>query len=588
MFISREQLESSIDSLKNVHPFFGIPFLAFKKHNLPAGSTRPVSTTSIFNDILSTYYRPFTGYDGFYHPFSSTKSSQRWHPPWYGITSIQRLTTDTFGEVFIHKKNTSDWGWKLDYIHDLNLKREFKPIPAFHLAVWLYRNKDLGQAPNRADLQTALFNDFNITEYEHILFDQGLPLEPSNWLSQKPVTEEDLLGILGYPPGFFTQDAVLRSLDLKQIGPASHFHYEPASRLNIITGDNSLGKTFLLECIWWALTGQWSARPLEPNVDTADAKPSITFSVGSKNASDPKVLTSRFEREKLTWTSVKRTANAGLVIYARFDGAFTIWDSVMEHIHANKSETGSGFLRLSREEVWDGLQEDRRTVCNGLVRDWVSWQMGGRHAERWKLLLACLKELSPSQKEPLEPVEPRPSLFLDDRDIPRLQLPYGEVSVLDASAGVQRALGLAYILVWAWFRHQDYSERSKKKVRRQFVLIMDEVEAHLHPRWQRVIVPSLMKVLKKLSPIADPQIHLATHSPMVMASAETVFEQDQDALHHLKLEEGSVVLEILDFVKRGRADLWLMSSAFGLQHARSLEGEEAIEEAKRLQMQAKF
>ena len=32
------------------------------------------------------------------------------------------------------------------------------------------------------------------------------------------------------------------------IGPAKRLIFEPAKRLNLITGDNGLGKTFLLEC----------------------------------------------------------------------------------------------------------------------------------------------------------------------------------------------------------------------------------------------------------------------------------------------------------------------------------------------------
>jgi hypothetical protein len=114
--------------------------------------------------------------------------------------------------------------------------------------------------------------------------------------------------------------------------------------------------------------------------------------------------------------------------------------------------------------------------------------------------------------------------------------------------------------------------------------MIDEVEAHLHPRWQRVLVPALMNVVGKLSSEVSPQLHLATHSPIIMASAEVVFDGAHDDLHHLRLDGDKVVLEKLPFVKRGRVDVWLNSEVFGLKHARSLEGEKAIEEAQRLQL----
>ena len=116
------------------------------------------------------------------------------------------------------------------------------------------------------------------------------------------------------------------------------------------------------------------------------------------------------------------------------------------------------------------------------------------------------------------------------------------------------------------------------------MLIVDEIEAHLHPRWQRTIVPALIKVVSQLEVSVTPQLHIATHSPMIMASAETVFDEDADDLHHLKLEGQNVILEELHFVKRGRADLWLMSEVFGLGQPRSLPAEQAINEAKHLQL----
>jgi hypothetical protein len=164
-------------------------------------------------------------------------------------------------------------------------------------------------------------------------------------------------------------------------------------------------------------------------------------------------------------------------------------------------------------------------------------------------------------------------------------MPYGDVPVLYTSAAVQRILALAYTLVWAWQEHLVSSEIVRRDPQRHLVLIVDEVEAHLHPLWQRLIVPAIMKVASGLSTAVKPQLHVATHSPLVLASVEAVFDSNHDDLHHLKLIEGEVVLEELPFVKRGRADLWLVSEVFGLGQARSLPAERAIEDAKALQME---
>jgi DNA repair ATPase RecN len=50
---------------------------------------------------------------------------------------------------------------------------------------------------------------------------------------------------------------MLKSLHLKNVGPAPEMTLELGSRMNLITGDNGLGKSFLLDVMWWALTRRW-------------------------------------------------------------------------------------------------------------------------------------------------------------------------------------------------------------------------------------------------------------------------------------------------------------------------------------------
>lgn len=62
---------------------------------------------------------------------------------------------------------------------------------------------------------------------------------------------------------------MLKSLELHAVGPAPHLGpIEFAERLNLLTGDNGLGKTFILDTAWWALTGTWPDRPAWPQTST--------------------------------------------------------------------------------------------------------------------------------------------------------------------------------------------------------------------------------------------------------------------------------------------------------------------------------
>jgi hypothetical protein len=151
------------------------------------------------------------------------------------------------------------------------------------------------------------------------------------------------------------------------------------------------------------------------------------------------------------------------------------------------------------------------------------------------------------------------------------------------SAGVRRIVSVAYLLVWAWNEHRIYSALAKKPPQQKMVVLIDEMEAHLHPKWQRVVIPALMDVIKLLSNKIEPQIIITTHSPLVLASVENHFSDETDGFYHLDLtNDGKVEFTPIPFVRYGTVDAWLKSDIFALRQARSREGEDAIESAKKL------
>lgn len=68
---------------------------------------------------------------------------------------------------------------------------------------------------------------------------------------------------------------------------------------------------------------------------------------------------------------------------------------------------------------------------------------------------------------------------------------------------------------------------------RSFVLLLDEIEVHLHPAWQRKVLP----MVEQLFPRA--QIVAATHSPFVIQSASDAH------IHRLELVDGTIRVETL-------------------------------------------
>ena len=386
---------------------------------------------------------------------------------------------------------------------------------------------------------------------------------------------------------------MLESLHLKNIGPAPELEMELSPRLNLITGDNGLGKSFLLDVAWWALTRRWPAEvnPLVTSgltVRPARSGPAvIEFSFHSKVKKER--YRSQFDRRAEAWTGRPgRPANPGLVLYAQVDDSFSVWDPARNYWKKTKSadvqERQPAYVFSSRE-IWNGLRVGDTQLCNGLIADWALWQKEG--GEAFRQLTSVLERLSPADGEKLAPGDLAKLSVDDSRWIPTLRMPYGiDVPVLIASAAMRRVVALAYLLVWSWQEHVRAAALIDEPPASQVTFLIDELESHLHPRWQRTIVRSLLEVMRALAGKAAVQLVAATHSPLLLASVEPIFDPQQDAWFDLDLErqDGAeqVYLRKRDFVRRGDVSSWLTSDAFDLKTARSIEAEQAIVKARAL------
>ncbi len=382
---------------------------------------------------------------------------------------------------------------------------------------------------------------------------------------------------------------MLKTLKLTNVGPAPSMELAFGERMNLITGDNGLGKSFLLDIAWWAMTGTWPAE-VNPRLTSGrlalpnDKKQDAVIDLEVLAVSGDKAGSRTFDRDSQNWQRSKgRPVKSGLVIYAMSDGSFAVWDPERNYWRDKDNPAGrQDAYVFAPKEVWDGLQSaDGNWLCNGLIRDWAGWQKeNGRAFEN---LQAVLRQLSPSRDEQLVPGPLTRISLTDARDMPTIKMPYGmDVPILHVSAGMRRVIALAYFLVWCWEEHLKAVELKGLEPETRITFLIDEVEAHLHPRWQRSVIPSLLDVMQTLATDARVQLLTVTHSPLVMASVEPKFDSAQDTWFDLDLEQGEVKLRQRPFVRHGDASRWLISEAFDLGSARSLEAEETLEQAAKI------
>ena len=149
----------------------------------------------------------------------------------------------------------------------------------------------------------------------------------------------------------------------------------------------------------------------------------------------------------------------------------------------------------------------------------------------------------------------------------RFTTPYGDVPLSGLSLGYQTTL--AWVLDLAIRLNERYPE-SDNPLTEPAIVMVDEVDLHLHPRWQRQIVAYLTQHFPNTQFIAT------AHSPLMVQSAT-------DAnLVVLQQKDGQVVIENRPhFVEGWRADQILTSELFDVP-ARSPRIEELIDERYRL------
>lgn len=88
---------------------------------------------------------------------------------------------------------------------------------------------------------------------------------------------------------------------------------------------------------------------------------------------------------------------------------------------------------------------------------------------------------------------------------------------------------------------------------RNFVLFLDEIDVHLHPAWQRKILPAVQKLFR------NAQIFVSTHSPFVVGSVDGAW------VHKLVLDEkGNSHAEPARKTEDGESYQYILREVFGI------------------------
>lgn len=356
----------------------------------------------------------------------------------------------------------------------------------------------------------------------------------------------------------------------------------------VFTGDNGAGKSTLLKAIAVCLTGKDTARALQPSFHRwirhgMDNESSIQLEIVrierdddlSKGGPPPgPIFPARLKLEqKGKETSLSAVVPPGkqkgykiperTIWSAGASGWFSCGYGPFRRVFGASSEATQIMVSPSTARFATMFQEAASLAeADRWLRDLKYKELENKQAEREQLdvLLRLIKDDLIPQQLSVARVDSDGLWLIDKKGV--------ELAWTEMSDGFRAALALLTDII----RHlvnaygvsglTEIDDQGRVFVSRSGVVLIDEIDAHLHPSWQRNIGFWLKKHFPKI------QFIVTTHSPIICQAADPnglfVLPEPGSATepHPLSEEEYRKVIS-------SRPDTILLSAAFGLDNTRS-------------------
>ena len=152
--------------------------------------------------------------------------------------------------------------------------------------------------------------------------------------------------------------------------------------------------------------------------------------------------------------------------------------------------------------------------------------------------------------------------------------PSGPVRVANLSLGYKTTL--AWVVDFAARMFERYP-KSENPLAEPAVCLVDEIDLHLHPRWQRKLIADLSRIFPRT------QFIVTAHSPLIVQAAPNA----NLALLQWKGEHVEIDNDV-DHIRRWRVDQILASELFGEQPTHAREVEDLFDQRTRLAQKSKL
>lgn len=380
-------------------------------------------------------------------------------------------------------------------------------------------------------------------------------------------------------PVYFTrlELANIRSFGEPQFLDLLSENHRPA-QWTLILGENGIGKTTLLQCLT-RMRPQFNptdkdpkAKPLEPELNQEednDELKALARSGTDKSARlDAQLIVGatfdgsgkRPKRPLTTYLEIVRSKGrirdvlAGGSFKGRPVDPLVLAYGAGRHMGVGNLEKASSIGPT--DSLFDPTAELIDTEEALYQLDYARLKRRKNAGAKLSALKALLADILPSVDRPddIDIRGPRLSGAKEEEGGVWVKTPFGEVPLARLSLGYQTVMAWTTDIAWRMLDH--YGDHSRPFCE-PAIIIVDEIDLHLHPQWQRTI----RKHLTTHFPAA--QFIVTAHSPLM---AQDALDTNLAVIHHDSGE--ATITSDPAVVKSWRLDQILTSELFGIESAR--------------------
>lgn len=284
----------------------------------------------------------------------------------------------------------------------------------------------------------------------------------------------------------------INNIKIEGIGPIKDLELKFDNHFNIICGQNGIGKTTILDCLAQSFAG--SRTTLKKTAGFEKGQWDINVSINGR-VSSKSFLTNQFHPNETSrnYNGYYQNSNDVIVFKTHRNIEYKKLDSLV-------TDQIKDFNTFSQETIRGSVSNELKNwFVNRFLFSAQPNTLDENQLKNYELAKECFTILNPSIK--FSKVLPNSFDIL-------LSTPLGEIYFEYLSSGYKSSLALILGLI----QEIELRYKNPSKFIKDFdgVVLIDEIDLHLHPEWQAKIYEALKFILP------NAQVITSTHSPHII------------------------------------------------------------------------